>query len=108
MNEHTTAIDGAGVCPICAEDWFNDGTVTSVGTTVVGLSVEVPWTTQKAIFKSMCKFKAAAMQQNHRRPVMTKQELEQLKTEDRIFNAFAYGMIFGLALAVVGYALLHG
>ena len=38
---------------------------------------------------------------------MTKQELEQLKTEDRIFNAFAYGMIFGLAIAVVGYALLH-
>jgi hypothetical protein len=32
---------------------------------------------------------------------MTKQELEQLKTEDRIFNAFATGVVVGVAIMTI-------
>lgn len=33
--------------------------------------------------------------------IMTKQELEQLKTEDRIFNAFAAWVVVGVAIMTV-------
>lgn len=38
---------------------------------------------------------------------MTKQELDQLKTEDRIFNAFAAGVIVGVAImTIMGFMFL--
>lgn len=63
IGEFSFTVRGAGVCPVCHEDGFDRDCETCDGNGVVDLSVEVPWDIQKAIFKSMCKYKAASIRQ---------------------------------------------
>ena len=63
IGEFSFAVKGAGICPVCAEDGLDRDCETCNGDYVVDLSVEVPWDIQKAIFKSMCKYKADAIRQ---------------------------------------------
>lgn len=61
IGEFSFAVKGSGICPVCAKDGLDRDCEVCDGNYVVDLTVEVPWDTQEAIFKSMCKYKADAI-----------------------------------------------
>jgi len=63
IGEFSIAVEGAGLCPACTDHGYRGDCDICDGLGVVNITTCVPWDTQKAIFKAMCKYKARAIRQ---------------------------------------------